>query len=435
MSQRFPIFVESLERRSLLSAGTLRIAAMDNRALEGGANNGQFLISRTGDLSGEIVVPLTKSGTAQSGPDYGMVGSYVRFKKGISQIRVNIVGKTDALIEGDEIATFTLSNVSGYTFTKRSASITIEDATVEVATKLTWATTTSNPVGRAEAFGGNVGGFLYVFGGYADSSFVPVRTVNRFDPSAKTWTKMSDLPEGLSQSATAMDGANMYFAGGYVANGTKQTFSTVKVWKYNSTTDTYTRLTDLPEARGVGGLALSNNKLYYLSGSDSKRADSTKCWTLDLSNTAAGWQAIAAVPTKTNRAGVAVLDNKIYLVGGQQLYDANAIYQSIVQMYDPATNTWSTRASLPSARSHIMASTFIRSGKIIVAGGEGTGRAKLSKVDQYDPLTNTWQSLTSLPSPRFSGVGDLIGTRLYFSTGMGTTFEKTSWIGDFVPQP
>jgi N-acetylneuraminic acid mutarotase len=243
---------------------------------------------------------------------------------------------------------------------------------------------------------------------------------------------MNDLPEGLSQSATAFSGSTMYFAGGYVANGTKQTFSTTKVWKYDSTTDTYTRLTDLPEARGVGGLALHHNKLYYLGGSDSKRVDSSKCWSLDLSNTAAGWQSIASLPNKTNRAGVAVLNDRIFLIGGQQLYDANAIYQSAVYSYDPATNTWQQLASLPSARSHIMASTFVRKGKIIVAGGEGAGREKLSGVSEYDPSTNSWKSLTSLPAARFSGVGDVFGDKLCFSTGMGNTFEKTTWMGDFV---
>lgn len=379
------------------------------------------------------------SGTAKNSADYSLIGSAVHFKKSVSQIRINVIAKADALIEGNETAIATLGRVSGYDFSKRSAVVTIVDKTVpppppdpDPATeKLSWTSTTSNPVGRAEAFGGNVRGYLYIFGGYSDSTFVPVTTVNRFNPTTRTWTKMNDLPEGLSQSATAISGSTMYFAGGYVANGTKQTFATRKVWKYDSTTDTYSEIDWLPEARGVGALALWNNRLFYFGGSDINRADTTKCWMLDLSLVTTSWTQIASLPVKTNRAGVAVVNNKIYLIGGQQLYDSNAIYQSGVYAYDPVNDSWSQKASLPSARSHIMASTFVRNDKIIVAGGEGVGRAKLSKVDQYDPSKNEWTSLTSLPAARFSGVGDVFGDKLLFSTGMGNTFEKTTWLGEF----
>jgi hypothetical protein len=127
-----PIVIETLEQRHLLSTGTLRIAAMQNIASESGSPVGQFLISRTGELASELIVPLSTSGTATNAVDYLAIGSFVRFKKNVNQIRLNIAAKPDSLVEGDESVVITLGRVTDYAFTKRSASLNVHDTTVLV---------------------------------------------------------------------------------------------------------------------------------------------------------------------------------------------------------------------------------------------------------------------------------------------------------------
>ena len=56
---------------------------------------------------------------------------------------------------------------------------------------------------------------------------------------------------------------------------------------------------------------------------------------------------------------------------------------SSAELYDPAAGTWSTTGSLATARSRHTA-TLLPTGKVLVAGGEGTS-GPLTSAELYDP--------------------------------------------------
>ena len=63
------------------------------------------------------------------------------------------------------------------------------------------------------------------------------------------------------------------------------------------------------------------------------------------------------------------------------------------EMYDPATNTWTTRSPMPTSRNH--AFSGVVGGKIYVIGGRiGAGNipatTNIDVVEEYDPATNLW---------------------------------------------
>src|SRR3712207_9426331 len=60
-------------------------------------------------------------------------------------------------------------------------------------------------------------------------------------------------------------------------------------------------------------------------------------------------------------------NGKVLVVGGQ----AYSGPPSSVELYDPATNTWSFAAPLSQARANHTA-TLLPNGKVLVAGGSGT---------------------------------------------------------------
>ena len=70
-------------------------------------------------------------------------------------------------------------------------------------------------------------------------------------------------------------------------------------------------------------------------------------------------------------------------------------------------------------------------GHIIVMGGEGPGRVALRNVEAYDPATNTWTSLAPLPSGRSSGIGVVLNDKLYFNGGYSGVFNSQTWVGTF----
>jgi len=75
------------------------------------------------------------------------------------------------------------------------------------------------------------------------------------------------------------------------------------------------------------------------------------------------------------------------------------VFRSIVERYDPATDTWSPVSPLPVALC-CGAATTGRDGRIYVIGGFANGNVQLSNAEAYDPETDTWTSLAPLPAPR-----------------------------------
>ncbi|GAI57001.1 unnamed protein product, partial [marine sediment metagenome] len=89
-----------------------------------------------------------------------------------------------------------------------------------------------------------------------------------------------------------------------------------------------------------------------------------------------------------------VLDGKIYTLGGVG-YD----YHNVCEVYDPATDSWTSCASFSTGRYlHAVATA---NGKIYVIGGDSWadhwGHEVYSDIQEYDPLTDTW--ITKSPMP------------------------------------
>src|SRR5262249_2779720 len=151
----------------------------------------------------------------------------------------------------------------------------------------------------------------------------------------------------------------------------------------------------LPYARAAGGMAIIGRKLHYFGGTQWSN-DLPDHVVLDLDNIAGGWATAAPMPDPKDHFSTVALDGKIYAVGGEyghhQLHDQ----QSDMQMYDPATDTWTNLASMQIARSHSEGGTFVLDGKIVFAGGQTDDFTSTMRVTAYDPVANAWTELTAL---------------------------------------
>jgi len=91
--------------------------------------------------------------------------------------------------------------------------------------------------------------------------------------------------------------------------------------------------------------------------------------------------------------GVAALDGKVYVVGG---FDAAGQPVGTVEAYDPATDRWTQRASLPAPLHHVNVAAV--GSKLYVVGGlSGSSFAARGTTLEYDPAQDAWSPLTSMP--------------------------------------
>jgi len=122
------------------------------------------------------------------------------------------------------------------------------------------------------------------------------------------------------------------------------------------------------------------------------------------------------LPRPLSRPAAAVgVDGRIYVFGGT----ANGTESSVTSIYDPAANTWSSGASMPTAREGARAVTLL-DGRIVVLGGGSLCGTNLcdhgivyDRVEVYDPVTNSWATLPHMLTPRYRPAVALLGGRLY----------------------
>lgn len=116
-----------------------------------------------------------------------------------------------------------------------------------------------------------------------------------------------------------------------------------------------------------------------------------------LSQSGAGWSRHGSMPFERGEIALAMLDGKIYLVGGSSRgVEANAFMQE----YDPATGAWRERALMPSVASHAGAAAL--NGKMYVVGGfvANVHVGAVTRVFEYDPAADRWRAVAPLPAPR-----------------------------------
>jgi Domain of unknown function (DUF5666)/Calx-beta domain len=102
------------------------VVALDADASENGSSPGAFRFTRTGDLSAQLTVAFTMSGTATNGTDYQNLQT-ATFLPSLPTVDVTLTPLADNLVEGAESATLTLTPAAQYQLGAQAA------ATVNIA--------------------------------------------------------------------------------------------------------------------------------------------------------------------------------------------------------------------------------------------------------------------------------------------------------------
>ncbi|MCK4739315.1 MAG: hypothetical protein KAT46_05145, partial [Deltaproteobacteria bacterium] len=125
------------------------------------------------------------------------------------------------------------------------------------------------------------------------------------------------------------------------------------------------------------------------------------------------WTVKADMTTARQRHGVAVVNNKIYVIGGDA-GDGSTVY-SANEEYDPATNSWTTKTSMPTPRLNLVVEAV--NSKIYAIGGMDLLGTTYSVNEEYDPSLNTWTTKAAMPSTRLWFAGAMANNKIYVIGG------------------
>ena len=150
--------------------------------------------------------------------------------------------------------------------------------------------------------------------------------------------------------------------------------------------DSWSTKASMSQARSNLGVVAVDEKIYAIGGYQPRSFNvvgTNECYD-PKKNT---WTTLAAMSTSRSHFAIAASEGKIYCIGGLISYEGMPQSCDVTEVYDIATNSWSTKTSIPVSTSQIQA--CIVDGKIFVMNGRD--------MFMYNPVTDAWSKKTSLP--------------------------------------
>lgn len=204
-----------------------------------------------------------------------------------------------------------------------------------------WHTVPPLQIARTNAAAAELGGTVYVVGGFGDDAILD--TVETLAPGGRSWTQGPRLPRPRGAAAAAALGGLLYVAGGLVAVGSIREVVTASVLAYD------------PRTRK--------------------------------------WTSVAPMPTPRWRLRLVEAGGHLYAIGGES---RNGTTLSTVERYDPRSNTWAAAASMNQGRKVFGVVTVEHGSEqliVVVGGAQASGPPFLRSTEVYDVQTGRWRLL------------------------------------------
>jgi hypothetical protein len=247
-------------------------------------------------------------------------------------------------------------------------------------------------------------GKVLVAGGSDGSGFGIVRA-ELYDPASRNWTTTGSLAGPRSyHTATLLPNGKVLVAGGLFGfNGV------ASAELYDPASGTWTPTGSLnTRRRSHTATLLPNGKVLVAGGFVDEPGTILGGFTIrtvELYDPATGsWTSTGSLAQQRYQHTATLLPNgKVLVVGGDGHYSGGI--QATAELYDPANGTWTSTDDLNTRRfSHT--ATLLPKGQVFVAGGFDNNF--LASAEVYDPESETWSSTGSLGSARSNHTATLL---------------------------
>jgi N-acetylneuraminic acid mutarotase len=240
------------------------------------------------------------------------------------------------------------------------------------------------------------------------------------EPDRGVWRTAAPAPAKRTEVAAVTLRDKIYVVGGFEQPSLGNVMNlavSASVEEYDPSTDRWSSKAPMPVGLHHVGIGVTGGRLYVIGG---YRQSGLTVWdpvaTVYAYDPATDtWTQRAPMPTARGALSVTGHEGRLYAIGG---YDRKA-NSAAVEVYDPERNLWASRAPLPTPRDHLASATV--SGKVYAIGGRVNGdyRRNLSITEEYDPVTDQWKRAADLPTARSGITAAEVGGRVYVFGGEG----------------
>ncbi|HZZ82840.1 MAG TPA: kelch repeat-containing protein [Gemmataceae bacterium] len=241
----------------------------------------------------------------------------------------------------------------------------------------------------------------------------------------------ADMPVAASSFGAVGSDGWLYIYGGHIAR--VHTYSTEAVSKRFARLKLSDGRTweELPSGPGLQGMNLAawDGKIYRVGGMQprNKPGDPTDNYSIadvERFDPAVGkWQSLPSLPVPRSSHDVAVVDGKLYVIGGWNMRGEDGedwLDKALVLDLKADAPTWQ-EIDQPFQRRALIVT--VHDGKIFVIGGFNEDNVPERRVDVYDPAQKTWSTVAELPGQDHNGFAPAactLGGRVYASVADGS---------------
>ncbi|MCI4394907.1 hypothetical protein PGIGA_G00174270 [Pangasianodon gigas] len=233
---------------------------------------------------------------------------------------------------------------------------------------------------------------LYVAGGcYYYSKADTMKSVYRYDPLTNSWERLSDMQEHRSNFTMVVRGDSLYAIGGDRDISTNLD----SVEKYSVETDTWSFTHSLDQPLSGHAAVVWGGEIFISGGFNLKYQCLVSTF---LYHPEQGTTYLADMAHDRAQHCMESLAKRFYVAGG--VCNLREFYtdQLSCESYDPISDTWTAFTPLPLC--HVGAASAVLEGKLYVLGGysqEDYSEARL--VHRYDPGTQRWENMGKMAGP------------------------------------
>jgi hypothetical protein len=216
------------------------------------------------------------------------------------------------------------------------------------------------------------------------------------------WTEKASMPTGRYNFGAATINGTIYAIGGITNIPERESghiTTTINVNEaYDSVSDVWVEKAPMPGPHWLDsyGIAVWQNRIYCIGGPANNVYDPATD----------SWEAKTPMPTSRQFLTANVVDDKIYLIGGLALgppaawQGPNSQYityseSSLTEMYDPKTDSWTEKASIPTAVDSY--ASVVVDKRVYVISGRSGGKV-LGFVQVYDTQVDEWSQAAPIPT-------------------------------------
>ncbi|MCP4752980.1 MAG: hypothetical protein GY866_19000, partial [Proteobacteria bacterium] len=351
------------------------------------------------------------------------LSSFAQDHGGTPNLSGSVSGSFSVPADGVSRGTFTAQGtVAGYT-------IDIDDSNAVLSQRIsgggsggtvtdyggTWSNGSSMSTARAWSASTVHEGDIYVLGGSGATNLI-----ERYSISGNGW----DAPFGPMNSS--VEGSRIRAVSNNMYVFIFREDGNVAMW--NPSGGYWYDGGSMQACQRMGKPVIYNDKIYIFGCYDSSASIPLNRTIKYCSSTATEDEPIAPMPTARYATSAVVYGGKIYVIGG----GLGTSGQAVLEVYDPATDTWETKAPAP-VTDYGWGVAGVVGDRIYFVANDTTNLG--NPVAVYLVAQDQWGTGTAMPSGRSYMTGEVVGDRLYVVGGqfMGSSGSETSILEIFDP--